>query len=138
VETTEEAKMRYMLTIIGEEPDWSDATPDDMRANMARWGAYTEELTSAGAMVAGEGLQPSATATTIRFGEGDERITVDGPFAETKEQVGGFYLIDVDDLDTALEWARKIPANGGGIEVRPVLDYEAMAGGETASAEVAS
>lgn len=131
--------MRYMLTIIGEEPDWGDATPEEMRANMAQWGKYTEELTNAGAMVAGEGLQPSATATTIRIGEGDERITVDGPFAETKEQLGGFYLIDVDDLDTALEWARKIPARGGAIEVRPVLDYEAMAGsGEPAGAEAAS
>jgi hypothetical protein len=82
-------------------------------------------------MVAGEGLQESATATTVRFGAGGEPVTVDGPFAETKEQIGGFYLIDVPDLDSALEWARKLPLRPDwAAEVRPVMDYEA-AGGST-------
>jgi len=122
--------MKYMLTIAGPETDWSDITPEQMRANMARWDAYTADLRAAGAFVAGEGLQASSTATTVRF-DGDERITVDGPFAETKEQIGGFYLIDVDDLDAALEWARRQPVREGGVvEVRAVMDYEA-AGGST-------
>ena len=81
---------------------------------MGRWEAYTQELVDAGAFLAGEGLQESATATTVRIGDGDERIVTDGPFAETKEQVGGFYLIECDDLDQALEWAKKVPLRGGG------------------------
>ena len=87
--------MKYMLTLVGPETDWGDITPEEARQNMARWDAYTAELREAGAMVAGEGLQESATATTVRFGAGGEPVTVDGPFAETKEQIGGFYLIDV-------------------------------------------
>jgi hypothetical protein len=131
--------MRYMLTIIGEEGGWEDATPDDMRAVMAAWDGYSQSLKDAGAFVAGEGLQESATATTVRGYEGEERLVTDGPFAETKEQVGGFYLIDVANLDEALEWAKKIPARGGGVEVRPVLDYDAFAAGAPPhTAEVSS
>jgi hypothetical protein len=122
--------MKYMLAIIGEEMDWGDVTPEEARAGMAAWDEYTAALRDAGAFVAGEGLQPSASATTVRL-DGGERLTVDGPFAETKEQLGGFYLIDVADLDAALEWAGRMPARpGSAIEVRPVLDYEA-AGGST-------
>jgi hypothetical protein len=127
--------MRYMLTIIGEEGGMEDATPEDMQAVMAAWDGYTQALKDAGAFVAGEGLQPSATATTVRGYEGDERPVTDGPFAESKEQVGGFYLIEAGDLDEALEWAKKIPARGGGVEVRPVLDYDAFAAGSASAAE---
>jgi hypothetical protein len=136
----EEAKMKYMLTIIGEETDWGDVTPEEAGAVMAAWDAYTSELRDAGAFVAGEGLQPSATATTIKFGQDEGPITVDGPFAETKEQLGGFYLIDVGDLDAALEWARRIPGRPGtSIEVRPVMDYEAAGGSQQhASTEAVS
>ena len=88
--------MRYMLVIIGEEGGMEDATPEQMQAVMAAWNGYTEELKSAGAFIAGEGLSPTDAATTIRIGEGGERSTTDGPFAETKEQVGGFYLIECD------------------------------------------
>ncbi len=117
--------MRYVLAIIGGEGGMEDATPEQMREGMAAWQAYTDELRDSGAFIAGEGLAPSATATTVRIGDGGERTTTDGPFAETKEQLGGFYLIEVDNLDQALEWAKKIPAQAGGIEVRPVMDYEA-------------
>ena len=128
--------MKYMLTIIGEEPDWSDFTPEEMRESMERWDAYTADLRAAGAMVAGEGLQPSATATTIRFDSDGDPTTIDGPFAETKEQIGGFYLIEAPDLDAALEWARKLPARGGGaVEVRPVMDYESAGGSSEHSSE---
>jgi hypothetical protein len=130
--------MRYMLTLIGEEGGWEDATPEQMRAQMGRWDAYTQELRDAGAFVAGEGLQESATATTVRIGDNDERIVTDGPFAETKEQVGGFYLLECKDLDEALEWAKKVPARGGAIEIRPVMDYEAFGAEEPAAAEASS
>jgi hypothetical protein len=130
--------MRYMLTLIGEEGGWEDATPEQMRAQMGRWDAYTQELRDAGAFVAGEGLQESATATTVRIGDNDERIVTDGPFAETKEQVGGFYLLECKDLDEALAWAKKVPLRGGAIEIRPVMDYEAFGAEEPAAAEASS
>ena len=96
-------------------------------------------MRDAGAFVAGEGLQPSATATTVKLRGDEEPITVDGPFAETKEQLGGFYLIETQDLDAALEWARKIPAQPGwSIEVRPVMDYEASGSEEHTSTEAVS
>ena len=115
--------MKYMLTLIGHEGGWEDATPEEMKAVMERWAAYGRELVDAGAFIAGEGLQESATATTVRIGDDGERLVTDGPFAETKEQVGGFYLIECGDLDEALEWAKKVPLRGGGVEVRPVMDY---------------
>jgi hypothetical protein len=130
--------MRYMLTLIGEEGGLEDATPEDMRAVLAGWNDYTESLKAAGAFIAGEGLQESATATTVRGFEGDERLATDGPFAEAKEQVGGFYLIEVANLDEALEWAKKIPARGGAVEVRPVMDYDAFGPEEGAAAAEAS
>jgi hypothetical protein len=115
--------MKYMLTLFGPEGGWEDATPEQMKAEMDRWAAYGSGLVEAGAFVAGEGLQESATATTVRIGEGDERLVTDGPFAETKEQLGGFYVIECENLDQALEWAKKVPLSAGGIEVRPVMDY---------------
>lgn len=115
--------MKYMLTLIGPEGGWEDTTPEQMKAEMDRWAAYSQALVEADALIAGEGLQESATATTVRIGEADERVITDGPYAETKEQVGGFYLIECDDLDQALEWAKRVPLSAGGIEVRPVMDY---------------
>ncbi len=128
--------MKYMLTLIGPEGGWEDASPEQMKAEMARWSAYGQELVGAGAFLAGEGLQESATATTVRIADDGERLVTDGPFAETKEQIGGFYLIECKDLDEALDWAKKVPVSAGGVEVRPVMDYAAM-GYEDASAEVA-
>ena len=115
--------MKYMLIFVGEEGGWEDRSPEEMKAAMERWWSYERELVDAGAHISGEGLQDSATATTIRISDDGERIVSDGPFAETKEQVGGFYLIDVSDLDEALEWAKKVPMQGGAIEIRPVMDY---------------
>jgi hypothetical protein len=127
-----------MLTIIREEGGFQDASPEEMRAAMAAWDGYTQSLKDTGAFVAGEGLQPSTTATTVRGYEGEERMVTDGPFAESKEQVGGFYLIEVANLDEALEWAKKIPARGGGVEVRPVLDYDAFAAGSASTADTSA
>ena len=117
--------MRYMLTLIGEETDWQDSSPEEMQEIMGAWTAFDAELREAGALVAGEALQQSATATTVRVTEQGERIVSDGPFAETKEQVGGFYLLECADLDEALAWAQKVPVPDGAIEVRPVVDLSA-------------
>ena len=116
--------MRYMFILLGEEGGLQDAGPEDMKAEMDRWAAFGQEAVDAGAFVAGDGLQESATATTVRIQEDGERLVTDGPFAETKEQLGGYYVLDLKDLDEALEWAKKIPLRAGAIEVRPVMDYE--------------
>jgi hypothetical protein len=132
--------MKYLLALFGDESGWDDVTEEEMRAGMEPWNRFEKEIFEAGAKVAGEGLQPSATATTVRIGKGDERVVTDGPFAETKEQLGGFYLIECDDLDQALEWARKVPLRpGSSVEVRPVMDYSqfGLESGE-ARAEAAS
>jgi hypothetical protein len=100
--------------------------------------AYSQSLSDAGAMIAGEGLQESATATTVRPSDDGARVVTDGPFAETKEQIGGFYLIEVDDLDAAIDWAKKVPNRTGAVEVRPVMDYAKMGYEEPAAAEAVS
>jgi hypothetical protein len=119
-----------MLLLWMDESAAADATEAQMAAQMQRWSAYTEELVAAGAMVSGDGLQPSSTSTTVRL-DGGERLLTDGPFAETKEQIGGFYVIDCENLDQAIDWAAKVPSalDGRPVEVRPVIDYEARNGG---------
>jgi hypothetical protein len=115
--------MRYMFSLFGEEGGWQDTSPEDMKAEMDRWEAFGREAVEAGVMVAGDALQESDTATTLRIQQQAEPIVSDGPFAETKEQLGGYYVLDCKDLDEALAWARKIPLSTGAIEVRPVMDY---------------
>jgi hypothetical protein len=117
--------MKYMLALIGDESRWEDRTPEEMAEAMKQWDAFTQEAIDAGVHLGGEGLQSSATATTVRIQESGEQIVSDGPFAETKEQLGGYYLLDCKDLDEAIAWAKKIPMPGGTVEVRPVMDYEA-------------
>ena len=117
--------MKYMLVLFGDESRWAERTPEQIAASMKQWDAFTQEVIDAGVHVGGEGLQPSATATTVRIQESGEPIVSDGPFAETKEQLGGYYLLDCEDLDDAIAWAKKIPMPGGTVEVRPVMDYEA-------------
>ena len=90
---------------------------------MEAYGKYAEELQGAGAMLAGEALQPTTTATTVQVRNG-RTLTTDGPFAETKEQLGGFFMIEAKDLDEAIAWAAKIPsATSGSIEVRPIMEF---------------
>ena len=90
----------------------------------AEYGAYTQSIIQSGHFKAGDGLQPASTATTVRVREG-KTLTTDGPFAETREQLGGYYLVDAKDLDTALGLAARIPgAKTGSIEVRPVMVYD--------------
>jgi len=109
--------------LVYETPDDFRARVDDQRRN-AFWGAYrayTKALQDAGVMVGGAGLQPPAVATTVRQRDGHRQVQ-DGPYAEAKEQLGGYYVIDVPDLDRALEWAARCPAAASGaVEVRPNL-----------------
>ena len=93
-----------------------------MKELMEGYGKFTADLAQSGALVGGERLRPTMTATTVRVRDG-ETLTTDGPFAETKEQFGGYYLIDVKDLDDAIHWASKIPtALYGSVEVRPIWE----------------
>jgi hypothetical protein len=123
-ETLEGIPMKYVLAIYGDESARANATAEQGAAMMQAYDTLTREMEQAGALVAGEGLQPSSTATTVRVRDG-ERLLTDGPFAETRETLAGFYLVDVEDLDAALAWAAKIPhAAVGSIEVRPTLVYD--------------
>jgi hypothetical protein len=112
-----------LLLYSAEDAGPQPGTPEQA-AEMQEWFAYTEALDAAGAMVGGEALQGSETATTLRLRAGD-RVVTDGPFAETKEILGGYYVIDVDDLDAALDWAAKVPcAPYGSVEVRPLMEFD--------------
>jgi hypothetical protein len=115
--------MQYMLLIYDDESVWGSMPEDERNAVMGEYFAYTESLKAAGKYVAGDALQPTGTAKSLRVRDGDV-TTSDGPFAETKEVLGGYYLVDVDTEDEALEWAAKIPsARFGTIEVRPIVVF---------------
>jgi hypothetical protein len=111
---------QYLLLIYS--PTESPLSPEEFQAMAPRWDAYTEGLSKAGVLVGGDALEHADVATTLRERGGEVQIT-DGPFAETKEYLAGYYLLDCPDLDTALEHARGVPAIAyGSIEVRPVWD----------------
>lgn len=115
--------MKYLLLIYADESQMVHASPEQIEATIAAYNAYGTALNEAGAYVAGAALQPTTMATTIRVRDG-KTLTTDGPFAETHEQLGGFYLLDCKDLDEALDWASKLPAAPfGSIEVRPIAIY---------------
>ena len=115
--------MQYVILIYGDQKQAADMSPQDKEQDFGRWMQYTKDLKTAGVMLGGEALQPTTTATTVRVRNGKTHNT-DGPFAETKEQLGGFYLIDVPNLDQALAWAAKCPgAAYGTIEVRPTMVF---------------
>ena len=117
--------MQYMLLIFDDERVWGELSEEERGRLYAEYGTFTNELREAGALVTADQLQPSTTATLVQVRDG-ETLTTDGPFAETKEQLGGYYLIEADSLDEAIEWAAKIPsARGGTIEVRPVVQLPA-------------
>jgi hypothetical protein len=114
--------MQYMLLIYT--PAEGGPSPDELQAEYPRWMQYTQDLRESGVLVAGDALQGTDTATAVRVRD-DETLVTDGPFAETKELLGGYYLIDVPDLDTALAWAAKIPSVGyGSVEVRPIMVFD--------------
>jgi hypothetical protein len=112
--------MQYLMLIYADEAAGAQVPPERMREVMKAFGAFTNEVKEKKVYVGGNPLQPTSTATTVRVRDGKTSIT-DGPFAETKEQLGGYYLLDCKDLDEALEYAAKIPgALWGSIEVRPI------------------
>ena len=114
--------MQYMLLIYGVEPS-APPSAEAMQTEIDEYNAFGEEVRSRKLMVAGEALHPVATATTVRVRDG-KRLTTDGPFAETKEVLGGYYVLNCKDLDEAIEMAAKIPgAKHGAIEVRPIVDW---------------
>lgn len=116
--------MKYALLIYGDEGMQADATPEQQQQVMAEYGAFTASINEAGVNLGGEALDSTSTATTVRIRDG-EAMTTDGPFAETREQLGGFYLIDVPDLDEAIAVATRLPGSKyGSVEVRPVWDWE--------------
>lgn len=120
--------MRYVL-LIYQDMAVADASPESMRAMVDEYRVYEEWLAAKGIKRAGEALYPTDQATTVRVREGGELMT-DGPFAETREQLAGFYLLECDNLDDALEAARACPGSGhGSIEVRPVVDLSRFEGG---------
>jgi len=116
--------MQYMLLIYDNEKNWPSMSEKERNAIMGEYFAFTEEIKKSGALVAGDALQATNTATTVRVREG-KRLTTDGPFAETKEQLGGYYLVNAKDLDEAMAMAARIPAARlGSIEVRPVMKFD--------------
>ena len=116
--------MRYLL-LIYEVERGTEASPEEAMASNARYGAFTADVRRRGIFQAGEALEPTNTATTVRVRDG-RTITTDGPFAETKEFLGGFYLLECSDLDEAIDLAAKIPAvERGSIEIRPIWELPA-------------
>ena len=114
--------MRYLLLIYHSEADNANRSAEDQQAQIAEYWAFTQEVQEKGVYGAGDALQSTATATTVRVREG-KTVTTDGPFAETKEQLGGYYILNCDNLDQAIEYAAKIPdAKGGSIEIRPIME----------------
>ncbi|APR74734.1 PhnB protein [Minicystis rosea] len=115
--------MQYMILIYDDESVWANMPEAQSGQLFGEYRTYTEEMAKAGVLRSGDALKPVATATTVRVREG-KTLTTDGPFAETKEQLGGYYLIDVPNLEEALKWAAKCPsAKIGSIEVRPVMVF---------------
>jgi hypothetical protein len=112
--------MQYLLALYMDESGWGKMTPEQQQQGAASYMAYTEALKAAGALVNSNRLRPSASATTLRTTNGKTHV-LDGPFAESKEQLAGYYLIDVPDLDAAMSWAGRCPAaQHGVVEVRAV------------------
>ena len=116
--------MQYLLMIYRNEADLGKIDAAARKDMTAEYGAFTQSIIQSGHFKAGDGLQPTSTATTVRVRDG-KTLTTDGPFAETHEQLGGYYLIEARDLDAALAVAARIPgAKTGSIEVRPVMTYD--------------
>ena len=115
--------MKYLCLIYDEESKMAAMSKSDSDAFMGEYFSFTQDITKAGQMLAGEALQPVHTATTVRIRNGKVSST-DGPFAETKEQLGGFYMVEATDLNAALQIAARIPsARTGSVEVRPVMQF---------------
>ena len=114
--------MRYMLLIYNDEAAMASAPRDKTEQTLAAYGAYTEALKKSGAWLAGDRLRPTQAATSVRMANGKTNV-LDGPYADTKEQLAGFYMIEATDIDTAIEWGARCPAaSTGTVEVRPIWE----------------
>ena len=112
--------MQYLLMLYSEENGWSKLSKEEQQQAVVAYSAYTEALSKSGALKGSGRLQWTSTATTVRVANGKPQV-LDGPYADSKEQLGGYYLIDVPDLDAAISWASRCPAATHGIvEVRPI------------------
>jgi hypothetical protein len=121
---TRSKAMQYLLMIYRSEAELFKLSDADRKNVTAEYGAFTQSIIQSGHFKAGDGLQPTTTATTVRVRDG-KILTTDGPFAETREQLGGYYLVEAKDLDEAIGIAARIPnAKNGSIEVRPVMIYK--------------
>ena len=119
--------MQYLLLIYENEQNWSTLSEAEAGKTMGEYGAFTQAIAKSGHYKGGNPLQPIKTATTVRLRDG-KRQTTDGPFAETREQLGGYYLVDAKDLDEAIGIAERIPAaRTGSIEVRPIMNMPGSA-----------
>jgi len=112
--------MQYLALIYGDQTVWESLSPEERQEVYAQYGAFSEEAQEAGVIVTGEELDSTSTATTVRV-RGDETLVTDGPFAELKEALGGYFVLECGSMDDACAWAAKIPgATHGAIEVRPI------------------
>jgi hypothetical protein len=113
---------RFMVSLIGDESFLEQATPEQMEEIVAEMDEFNDELKKAGVYLQGEGLGPSVAARTLRYGEDGRPVVTDGPFAESKEQVAGFWIMECDDLDQAVEWVQRSPIRDGAVEIREIVD----------------
>jgi hypothetical protein len=121
-----EADMQYLLALYVDETGWTKLSKEQQEQGAAAYTAYTQALKKAGVLVGANRLRPTTMATTVRETNGKTQV-LDGPYAESKENLGGYYLIDVPDLDAALSWAARCPAaNHGVVEVRPIWEMQEL------------
>ncbi len=119
--------MEFLLQLYNDEQRWNVMQPDDFRREVGAYMAYSQALHEAGVFVAGSPLEPTSAATTVRVNADGTTSVLDGPYADTKEQLGGYYLINVPDIEAALAWAARCPcASHGSVEVRPLRDVPAL------------
>lgn len=113
--------MQYLLMVYSTEGQWETMTPAQQQQGLAAYGAFSEALKQAGALKGSNRLQPTSTATTVRVADGKTQV-LNGPYAESKEQLGGYFLIEAPDLDAAMSWAARCPGSSHGVvEVRPIM-----------------
>jgi hypothetical protein len=123
--TSRGCEMKVLLTLYGDETAYVNPSPEFIAREMADWVAFDQAAREAGVVIACDGREPPHTATTLRLRDGQRHVT-DGPFVETKEQMGGVVLLEVRDLDEAIAWAQRCPGSYS-VEIRPIMDYEAYA-----------
>jgi hypothetical protein len=113
---------RFLVSLIGDESFIEQATPEQMEEIVAEMDEFNDELVKAGVYLQGDGLGPSADAKTLRYGEDGKPVVTDGPFAESKEQLAGFWILECKDLDEVVDWIRRSPIRDGAAEIREIIE----------------